>query len=199
MSETYERRADYWTRDLADRSFEELIKDQLDTLGWPFKDQTESHNRPDFLFRLPLRNKPVKVALEAKEKRQHYRQGWVQEVDFPEELLLVQDEVSARKLLVHAPRAFLLFWDHTVEMDPFVCFTIIDLFCQPRVRIERPINRQTRRVKAKWLLDRRNGRAFQHLRDVFAFINTYLARDLGEEVRALQSHRPGAGESIACL
>jgi len=192
----YERRPEYWTRDLADRSFEEAIKAQLETLGWPFRDQTVAHHRPDFLVKLPLRRKEVVVALEAKEKRQHYREGWTSLAGFAEEHLLVQDEVSARTLLAHAPHAFLLFWDHLNEAEPYVCFTLLDLFCQPKVRLERPIHRNSPRLKAKWLLDRRNGRAFPHLRAVFAFINTYLARDLADELRALGPHRPGSNEAI---
>lgn len=192
----YERKAEYWTQDLADRSFEDAIKAQLETLNWPFQDQTSAHHRPDFLFKLPLRRNEVVVALEAKEKRQHYRDKWVGLAGFGEEFLLVQDEVSARMLLRHAPASFLLFWDHTQEAEPYVCFTVLDLFCQPRTRIERPIHRNSPRLKAKWLLDRRNARAFRRLRDVFAFINTYLARDLSDELRALQPHRPGAGEVI---
>ncbi len=192
----YERKAEYWTKDLADRSFEQAIIAQFETLDWPYRDQTASMDRPDFLFKLPLRKEKVIVALEAKEKRQHYRRGWGKLAGFPEEHLLIQDEVSARMLLGHAPRSFLLFWDRTDEVEPYVCFSVLDLFCQPRTRIERPIHRNSPRQKAKWLLDRRNGRAFRQLREVFAFINTYLARDLDDELRALGPHRPAIGETI---
>ena len=192
----YERKAEYWVRDLADRTFEEAIKAQLDMLGWAWQDRTADHHSPDFHIELLMRKRSVVVALEAKEKRQHYRAGWVERAGIAEEYLLVQDEVSARVLLPYAPRAFLLFWDHLNQAEPYVCFTILDLFCQPRVRLERPIHRNSPRLKAKWLLDRRNGRSFRHLRAVFAFINTYLARDLAEELRALQPHRPGVGEVI---
>lgn len=192
----YERRAEYWTQDLSDRQFEDAVREQLATLGWAYKDQTTAHHRPDFLVTLPGRKQPVVAALEVKEKRQHYRAGWVELAGVPEEYVLVQDEVSARMLLAHAPRAFLLFWDHLNEAQPYVCFTVLDLFCQPKVRIERPIHQHSPRLKAKWLLDRRNGRGFHHLRDAFAFVNTYLARGLGEELQALAPHRPAAGESI---
>lgn len=192
----YERRAEYWTQDLSDRRFEEAIREQLTTLGWAYKDQTSAHHRPDFLIKLPGRKQPVVAALEVKEKRQRYRAGWVDLAGIPEEFILVQDEVSARMLLAHAPRAFLLFWDHLNEAQPYVCFTVLDLFCQPKVRIERPIHQRSPRLKAKWLLDCRNGRSFHHLREVFAFVNTYVARDLVEELQALAPHRPAMGESI---
>ena len=159
----YERKPEYWTEDLADRSFELAIREQLETLGWEYVDQTDAHYRPDFLFKLAIRKRQLTVALEAKEKRQHYRQGWMASGGFPEEFLLVQDEVSARRLLAHAPRAFLLFWDRTHEAEPFVCFTVLDLLCQPKTRVERPIQRNSPRLKAKWLLDRRNGRNFGRL------------------------------------
>ena len=51
-----------------------------------------------------------------------------------------EDEVAARKLLAVSPRAFVLFHDATREDRPYVLFTIVDLFCLPKVRVQRAID-----------------------------------------------------------
>ncbi len=193
----YERRAEYWTQDLGNRAFEEQVREQLDTLRWEYGDETEALHRPDFIVTLPVRGKQLGVALEVKEKRQHYRGRWAQLAGIPEAELLVLDEVSARTLLRHAPRAFLLFCDHTHAEQPYVLFSVLDLYCAPRRRVQRPIHRNSPRLKAKWLLDRRHGRAFHRLRDVFAYIATYLARDLDKDLRRLEPYGDFAGEEVA--
>jgi hypothetical protein len=111
----------------------------------------------------------------------------------------VQDEVSARLLLAYAPRAFLLFWDHTTPERPYVLFSIVDLFCMPRRRVRRPIHRNQAMYKAKWLLDRRHGHSFAHLRDAFAHIKNFLARDLSDDLRRIDIHGDFIGETVETL
>lgn len=193
----YERRPEYWTQDLGNRAFEEQVRAQLDTLRWEYHDQTRALHRPDFAITLLVRGTRLPVALEIKEKRQHYRGRWAELAGVPEPELLVLDEVSARALLAHAPRAFLLFWDRTNEEQPYVLFSVIDLYCLPKRRVQRPIHRNAPRLKGKWLLDRRHGRAFRHLRDVFAYIFTYVARGLDEDLRRLEAYGDFEGEEVA--
>lgn len=193
----YERRPEYWTQDLGDRAFERQVREQLDMLHWEYGDQTGALHRPDFVITLPVRGKRLRVALEVKEKRQHYRGRWAELAGTPETELLVLDELSARTLLRHAPRAFLLFWDQTHEEQPYVLFSVLDLYCAPRRRVLRPIHRNSPRFKAKWLLDRRHGHVFRHLREVFAYIATYLVRDLDKDLRRLEAYGDFEGEEVA--
>ncbi len=199
MSTIYERQAEYWTRDLADRAFEEEVKAGLNALGWQLEDHTADHEHPDLSFFRTVRGKTVRAALELKEKRQPLRDRWVGLAGVPESELLVLDEVSARKLLARAPRAFLLFNDLTRADQPYVLFTIIDLFCMPKVRVQRSINLNDRRMKAKWLLDRRHGQAFVNLNGVFAALATYLDRQMMDDLRRLEPHGPFIGETLETL
>jgi len=192
----YERRPQYWTQDLGNRAFEEQVREQLDTLRWEYGDQTDALHRPDFIITLPVRGKRLRVALEVKEKRQRYRGRWAQLAGTLEAELLVLDEVAARTLLRHAPRAFLLFRDQTHAEQSYVLFSVLDLYCAPKRRVQRPIHRHSPRLKAKWLLDRRHGRAFHRLRDVFAYIATYLARDLDKDLRRLEAYGGFEGEEV---
>ena len=199
MSTIYERQAEYWTRDLADRAFEEEVKAGLGTLGWQLEDHTADHDHPDLGFLRQVRGKTVRAVLELKEKRQPLRGRWVELAGVPEPELLVLDEVSARKLLARAPRAFLLFHDLTRPDAPYVLFTIIDLFCMPKVRVQRSINLNDRRMKGKWLLDRRHGQTFGNLNGVFAALATYLDRRMMDDLRRLEPHGPYIGETVETL
>lgn len=199
MSVIYERRPEYWAQDLANRTFEKAVIAGLDALGWEYRDNTAAHDRPDFFIIRQVRGKPVRLALELKEKRQPYRGRWAQLAGVPEADLLVLDEVSARKLLANSPRALLLFWDVTQPAQPYVLFSIIDLFCIPKVRVQRSIALRSRRVKAKWLVDRRHGRAFADLKDAFAAMANYLDHGMLADLRRLEAHGDFVGETLETL
>jgi hypothetical protein len=196
MTAIYERKAEYWTRDLADRTFEQAVKAALDTLGWEYQDNTAEHDRPDLYIFRRVRGERVRAALELKEKRQEYRGRWAELARVPEAELLVLDEVSARKLLAWAPRALLLFWDSTRPARPYVLFSIIDLLCVPKVRVQRPIALNDPRLKAKWLLDRRHGQTLADLNSVFAAVANYLDHRLWDDLRRVEVLGPFAGEVV---
>ena len=84
MSTIYERQAEYWTRDLADRAFEEEVKAGLGALGWQLEDHTVDHDHPDLGFLRQVRGKTVRAVLELKEKRQPLRGRWVELAGVPE-------------------------------------------------------------------------------------------------------------------
>ena len=199
MPSIYERKAEYWTCDLADRAFEQAVKAGLGTLGWEFQDNTTAHDRPDLYIFRQVRGERVRVALELKEKRQPYRPRWAEAAGIPEAELLVLDEVAVRKLLAWAPRATLLFWDETQPARPYVLFTIIDLLCVPKVRVQRPIALNSPRLKAKWLLDRRHGRLLADLNSAFAAIASYVDREMWDDLRRLETHRDFVGERVETL
>lgn len=199
MSNLYERKSGYWARDLADREFEQAMKAELDALGWEHADNTHEYDQPDFYVYRTIRGKRVRIAFELKDKRQSYRPAWGEKAHVPEAELLIVDEVAVRKLLAWSPRAFLLFKDLTRPAQPYVLYTVLDLLCLPRVRVQRPISHQEKRLKAKWLLDRRHGRAFSELRDVLVYASTYLARGLYDDLRRLEPHGPFVGETIETL
>jgi hypothetical protein len=199
MPSIYERKAEYWARDLADRAFEEAVKAGLTTLGWEFQDNTTEHDRPDLYIFRRVRGEQVRVALELKEKRQPYRSRWAEAAGVPEPELFVLDEVAVRKLLAWAPRAVLLFWDETQPARPYALYTIIDLLCVPKVRVQRPIALNSPRLKAKWLLDRRHGRLLPDLNSAFTAIASYVDRELWDDLRRLETHGNFVGERVETL
>jgi hypothetical protein len=199
MTQMYERRPEYWAQDLSDRGFERAVMAALEALGWDYQDNTGDHHRPDLYISRSVRGAPVRVALELKDKRQPYRPRWAELAGLPEAELLVLDEVSARKLLGCAPRALVLFQDRTRPDRPYVLFTIIDLFCAPRKRVERPIALNSERLKAKWLLDRRHGHAFGNLNSAFAYVANYLAHGMLADLRRLERHGPFIDENVETL
>ncbi len=199
MSNLYERKPGYWTRDLADREFEQAMKAELDALGWEYTDNTSAFDQPDFLVFRTIKGKRVRIAFELKDKRQAYRPGWADAAHVPETELLIVDEVALRKLLAWSPRAFLLFKDLTRPGQPYVLYTVLDLLCLPRVRVQRPISHQEKRLKAKWLIDRPHGHLFSELRDALVWVSTYLARGLYDDLRRLEPHGPFEGETIETL
>jgi hypothetical protein len=199
MPSIYERKAEYWTRDLADRAFEQAVKAGLTALGWEFQDNTTEHDRPDLYIFRQVRGERVRIALELKEKRQSYRPRWAELSGVPETGLLVLDEVAARKLLAYAPRAALLFWDETQTVRPYVLFTIIDLLCVPKVRVQRPISLNSPRLKAKWLLDRRHGRLLPDLGSAFAAIASYVDSEIWDDLLRLEAHGDFVGERVETL
>lgn len=199
MPTLYERKAEYWTRDLADRGFEGEVKAGLAALGWEYEDETAAHDRPDITFLRQVRGAKVRAVLELKEKRQSYRSRWAELAGVPEPELLVLDEVAARKLLARAPRAFLLFHDATRPDQPLVLYTIIDLFCMPKVRVRREITLHEQRGKAKWLIDRRHGHACDNLNAAFALMATYLDREMLDDLRRLEAHGAFVGERVETL
>jgi hypothetical protein len=199
MPQLYERKPEYWSADLADRAFEQAMIAALEAFGWQYEDQTKAFERPDLMVLSTIRGKQVHVAIELKEKRQHYRGRWATLAHAPEEDLLVVDEVSARKLLACAPRAFLLFWDRTRPDRPYIMYTIIDLFCLPKTRVQRPIKLNSDRLKAKWLLDARHGHAYPDLNHTLAAMANYLAHGMLADLRRLETHGPFVDEKVETL
>ena len=196
----YTRQPHHWRKDLADRSFEGQVRALFDGLGWEYEDNTAQMHLPDFFATLTVSGEPQQVALEVKEKRQRYRRRWVELANgVPQAELLVQDEVSSRKLLTFSPFAFLLFRDRVSDSAPYVLFSALDLFCMPKVRVARPIHRNSPRLKGKWLLDKRHGRAFDSLQGSLQFLAAYVAEGLMDDLRRVEPYGEFVGEAVLKL
>ncbi len=199
MTALYQRQPEDWDKDLDDRRFEEQVKAALSLMRWQFQDFTSSHDLPDLVLLHRVGEQRVNVALELKEKRQRYRQRWEQLAQLPERDVLALDEVAARKLLAFAPYAFLLYHDETGRGRPYVLYSILDLMCAPKVRVQRPINLHGERLKGKWLLNRRHGRAFGGLNDVLLDLRAYVDHDLAGDLHGLGTHGRYEGEIVETL
>jgi hypothetical protein len=67
------------------------------------------------------------------------------------------------------------------------------------VRVQRPIALNSRRVQAKWLVDRRHGRAFADLIDTCAAMANYLDHGMLADLRRLEAHGDFVGETQETL
>lgn len=199
MRAIYQRQPQDWKRDLEDRKFEEEVKAVLNRMRWRFQDFTSSHDLPDLVLAHTAGNQRVNVALELKEKRQRYRPRWGELARLPESDVFALDEVAARKLLPFAPYAFLLYHDATGRGRPYVLYSIIDLMCAPKVRVQRPINLHEERLKAKWLLNRRHGRPFNSLNDTLPELLAYVGDELTNDLHGLGVHGRYDGEIVETL
>lgn len=106
---------------------------------------------------------------------------------------------APRTLLSFAPYAFLLYHDGTGRDRPYVLYSILDLVCAPRVCVQRPINLHGERLKGKWLLNRRHGRAFSGPNDVLPGLLAYIERDLASDLRGPGAHGSYDGEIVETL
>ncbi len=199
MTALYQRQPEDWDKDLDDRRFEEQVKAALNMMRWRFQDYTSSHDMPDLILLHTIRDQRVNVALELKEKRQRYRDRWEELAHLPERDVFALDEVAARKLLPFAPWAFLLYHDGTGRGRPYVLYSILDLMCAPKVRVQRPINLHGERLKAKWLLNRRHGRPFSGLNDALLDMLAYVNHDLDIDLHGLGAHGRYDGETVETL
>jgi hypothetical protein len=102
-------------------------------------------------------------------------------------------------LLPFAPYAFLLYHDATGRGRPYVLYSILDLMCAPKVRVQRPINLHGERLKGKWLLNRRHGRPFSGLNDTLLELLSYVDDELANDLRGLGAHGRYDGEVVETL
>ena len=163
---TYTRRREHWEADTSSRkSFEGVVRRALLADGeFEILDSTDSYDEID--FELGCRGR--RLFLEVKEKRQHYRDAWVEAAGVPEETLFILDELAARKIILRAPRAYLLAND--LLTGSIRVFGALELLTIPKVRVNRSIDGGVATFKGKWLIDLRNAEQTASLADALSFI-----------------------------
>lgn len=147
--------------------FEQEIKTYLRTHGIVFTDGTTSHSMIDYV--LPQLN----IALDAKEKTQPFTLRNWGHIPIQQEHLCIVDDLAVRKLLLHAPLSFFIIKDSALEPIMYYVYSIVDLLCIPKRRINRPIERSVRTLKGKWLLDLRDAAAFDDLVEAMEYVIRY--------------------------
>ncbi len=146
---------------------EREIKSYLSLHDEPFSDFSTSHTALDFF--LPRRN----IHIDAKEKRQRFSMKNWKEARMPQEHLFIIDDLSVRKLLLHAPNSFTLIKDSSVTPAMYYVYSIVDFLCIPKVRCRRPIRRTMVAFKGKWIIDLRDAAAFETLEDAITYTTSY--------------------------
>ena len=155
-----------------DISFEQEIKKFFAQKAIKFSDASSSYEQLDFT--IYDRQEQPSFHVDVKEKRQKYNlKNWPQFA--PEADLFVLDDLTVRKCLAHAPQSGILIRDNLREK--YVFFSVVDLALMPRLRVNRPINRNQADVKGKWLINLRNGKSSSSL-DKAIFSIRYYLRDM---------------------
>ncbi len=149
-------------------SIEREVKRHCELAGWAFEDQTTSYKKPDFAITFAAQST---FFLEVKEKRQAYNPANWPTVT-PEAELFILDDLTVRKCLGHAPHSGVLVRDNRHER--YLFFSIVDLALMPKIRVNRPIRRNSPDLKGKWLINLQNGQVAVTLDLAFAHIQRYL-------------------------
>lgn len=191
---TYTRKPAHWEQDTSSRrAFEGVVRRALKRDGeFELLDSTESFDEVD--FELGCRGK--RVFLEVKEKRQRYRDAWVEAAQVPEENLFILDELAARKIVLRAPRAYLLVND--VPSKSLSIFGALELITVPKARINRSIDGGSPTYKGKWLVDLRHASRFDPIEEALAFIKRRISSE-DELWKSLACHGRYEGETVGRL
>lgn len=167
-------------------SVEQEVKRYLERAAIRYTDNTTSFKKPDFTLWL---QPETPFFLEVKEKRQAYNpNNWPHFA--PEADLFILDDLTVRKCVGYAPRAGVLVRNNL--QAGYYFFSVIDLALMPRLRVNRPINRNAPELKGKWLINLQNGFAAVTLAQAFTHIHRYLA-DLPT---ILFDHHPCYGDYV---
>lgn len=173
---SYTRQPAHWQTDTTNRhSFEKKVRRGLEADGeFVLLDSTDSFDEVD--FELGCRGR--RLFLEVKEKKQKYREAWVEAAGTPlaESDLFILDELAARKIVLRAPRAYLI--THDLPNERFSVFGALELITIPKARVNRSIDGGVATFKGKWLIDLRHGQSFDNLEESLAFLKR---RSAGEE------------------
>ncbi len=143
------------------------MKTYLASAKIPFEDATTSKTALDFHL---TRNN---IYFDAKEKAQRFSAKNWGEPATNEEHLCIIDDLAARKILYHAPLSFCLIKNSSVSPVLYHIFSIVDLFCAPKKRVRRPIEKSVKAFKGKWILDLRNAASFDRLADAISYMLAY--------------------------
>lgn len=135
--------------------------------GITFLDHTRSHHELDFALPDPG------IHLDVKEKLQQFSKANWSNVATPQEYLFIIDDLAVRKMLLHAPRSFCLIKDSSPSPPMYYIYSIVDLLCIPKTRVRRPIERQVKGYKGKWLVDLRDAAAFVSLDGALDYVLAY--------------------------
>lgn len=155
-------------------------------------DSTDSFEEID--FELGCRGR--RLFLEVKQKKQRYRDGWVSAGAVEEENLFILDELAARKLILRAPRAYLLVND--LPSGSYSVLGGLELFTMPKSRVNRSIDGGVATFKGKWLIDLRNGFLSSSIEEALAYLKRRSSSE-DDYWKALACHGRYENETVPRL
>lgn len=153
------------------QSFEQEIKAFLKSQHLEYKDNSSSFKRLDFSVHL---DENWIFHFDAKEKIQHYNLRSWQLTAEQEPHTFIIDDLGARKILAFGPYSGMVIRDNL--HGGYYFFSVLDMFLMPKVRVNRPIEKNAMSLKGKWLIDLRNGLKCSSLAEVLALFRQYIIK-----------------------
>jgi len=151
------------------QSFQKEIIAFLGEHDIPFSEYTKDTKKLDFVIWNKKRTK--QFFFDAKEKIQRINTNNWRLGDIPEKFAFIIDDLAARKVLFYAPNSGSVIRDNVY--GGYYFFSVLDLFLMPKRRVNRPIEKNVRSYKGKWIIDLRNGKTADDLAGMLRHINHY--------------------------
>jgi len=149
-------------------SLEQEVKTFLSNKHVKFDDNSASFKNPDFTV---FWNDIPYFYLEVKEKRQKYdMSNWP---EYTEETdLFILDDLTVRKCLAYSPKSGIMIRDNL--RNAYFFLSVVDLALMPRMRVNRPIERNVATLKGKWLINLNNSLKSESIDEIFSGIRKYV-------------------------
>ncbi len=173
------------------QSFEQEIKTFFQALNLEYKDNSSSFKRLDFTVKL---DQHWQFHFDAKEKRQHYNLRNWQITAEQEPHTFIIDDLAARKVLAYAPYAGMVVRDNL--LGGYYFFSVLDLFLMPKTRVNRPIHKEQKGLKGKWVIDLRNGHKCSTMENVLDMFRKYIEKREDFFLNILECFGDYQGENI---
>ena len=151
------------------QSFEQEIKAFFKIHDLAYKDNSNSYKRLDFTV---LLDEKWVFHFDVKEKRQHYNHKNWQLTPQSEPHAFIMDDLAARKILAFAPYSGMVVRDNL--LGGYYFFSVVDLLLMPKTRVNRPIFKEKKTLKGKWIIDLRNGLKCNSLEQVYQLFKKYI-------------------------
>ncbi len=153
------------------QSFEQEIKAFLQSKKLEYKDNSSSFKRLDFSVRL---DETWTFHFDAKEKRQQYNLfNWKLTAEQEPHTFII-DDLAARKILAFGPYSGMVVRDNL--LGGYFFFSVLDLFLMPKTRVNRPIEKNAKAMKGKWVIDLRSGKKCASMDEVLQIFHHYIAK-----------------------
>jgi hypothetical protein len=172
-------------------SFEQEIKAFLSSRKLVYKDGSSSFKRLDFSVKL---DENWTFHFDAKEKRQKINLfNWKITAEQEPHTFII-DDLAARKILAFGPYAGMVVRDNL--LGEYYFYSILDLFLMPKTRVNRPIEKNTKAMKGKWIIDLRSGTKCSNMDEVLQLIKNYITKREDLFLNILDCYGNYHGENI---
>ncbi len=172
-------------------SFEQEIKAFLQSKKLEYKDSSSSFKRLDFSVRL---DENWTFHFDAKEKRQKLNLfNWKLTAD-QEPHTFILDDLAARKILAFGPYSGMVVRDNL--LGGYYFYSVLDLFLMPKIRANRPIEKNAKAMKGKWVIDLRSGKKCASMDEVLQLFKLYISKREDLFLNILDCYGNYQGEDI---